>query len=85
MSEGGRLMSKAQSAPKRGVSVTTADEAEHREKTLGSGARDHGRDLRFLMGNGSIDHRPQPEGGIGSDNGLVNAGESRWKWKSMEE
>jgi hypothetical protein len=85
MSAVGRLMSKAQSAPKRGVSVTTADEAEHREKTLRSGPRNPAPCLRFLMGNGSIDHRPQPEGGIGSGNGLVHAGESRSKWKPMEE
>lgn len=32
------------------------------------------------MSNGSIGHRPKPEGGIGSDNELVNPGESRWKW-----
>jgi hypothetical protein len=37
------------------------------------------------MGNKSIDHRLKAEGGIGNNNKLVNLGERRWKWKSMED
>lgn len=85
MSDVAKLMTNAQSMPKGGISVTTADEAEYKHKAFESGARNPAPYLRFLMGNGSIDHRPKSEGGIGNDNELVNPGESRWKWKSMED
>jgi hypothetical protein len=85
LSEVAKLMMNAQSIPKSTISVTTVDESEYKRKTLESGAQNPAPYLRFLMGNGSIDHRSKAEGGIGNDNELVNPGERRWKWKSMED
>jgi hypothetical protein len=83
MSEVAKLMMDAQNMPKNEISVKTIDAVEYRRKTIESAARDLAGYLRFLIGNGSIDHRSKAEGGIGNDNELVNPGGTRWKWKSM--
>jgi len=82
-SEVAKLMVDAQNMPRSEISVKTIDAAEYRCKTMESGARDPAGYVRFLIGNGSIDHRSKAEGGIGDDNELVNPGGTRWKWKSM--
>ena len=73
----------AQNMPRSEISVKTIDATEYRRKTIESGERDPAGYLRFLIGNGSIDHCSKVEGGIGNDNELVNPGGARWKWKSM--
>ena len=84
ISEVAELMN-AHSTPKGEISATIVDEAEYKRKTFESGAQNPAPYLRFLMGDGSIDHRSKAEGGIGSDNDLVNPGERRWKWKTMQD
>ena len=63
--------------------METVDAAEYRRKPMESGPKDPADYLRFLIGNGSIDHRSKAEGGIGDDNELANLGGTRWKWKPM--
>lgn len=38
--------------------------------------------LRFLMGEGKINH---DKDGLGNDNEVVNPGEKNWKWKTLED
>lgn len=38
------------------------------------------RNLRFLMGEGKIDHS---ETGLGNDRELINPGEKKWRWKGV--
>ena len=69
--------------PSSEISVKTIDAAEYRRKTMELGARDPAGYLRFLIGNGSIDHHSKAEGGIRNDNELVKPGGTGWEWKSM--
>ena len=75
----------AQSTPKGDISATTIDETAYKRKTFDSGHQNPAPYLRFLMGDGSIDHRSKAHGGIGNDNELVNPGEKRWRWKTMKD
>jgi nucleoside-diphosphate-sugar epimerase len=46
------------------------------------GTEDPSKYLRFLMGEGKIEHTKE---GLGNDNGIVNPGETVWKWKTMRD
>lgn len=53
---------------------------EYKAKTTAKESWDPAAYLRFLMGDGSINHTAA---GLGNDNELVNPGQRLWKWKTM--
>lgn len=62
------------------IVVSQVDLKEFKEKTLGAETVGAGACLRFLQGEGKIDHS---EAGLGNHNELVNPGESKWKWSKV--
>ena len=41
--------------------------------------------LRFVMGDGRDDYRPESEGGHGNDNEVVNPGQKYFAWKTVKD
>lgn len=74
-----RIMEDAGSDP---IRIEEVDLARYKETVIREGTTDPSKYLRFLMGEGKINHTQQ---GLGNDNELVNPGERLWKWKSMKE
>ncbi|KAB8258568.1 hypothetical protein BDV32DRAFT_159864 [Aspergillus pseudonomiae] len=64
------------------IEVTQAALGEYKERVTSVVGSDPAAYLRFLMGEGKINHSPA---GLGCDNDLVNPEERVWKWKSLEE
>lgn len=64
------------------IEVTSIDYDEYRKKTIEEGSLYPAKYLRFLMGDGRLDHS---DTGLGNKNELVNPGGKSWKWKTMEE
>jgi hypothetical protein len=65
------------------IEIKERDLGNWKEETLREGTSDPSKYLRFLMGEGKIDHRA--DGGLGCDNEVVNPGETVWKWKTMRD
>jgi hypothetical protein len=66
----------------RGVDVEELPLAEFKKTVLEEGTSDPSKYLRFLMGEGKIEHTREA---LGNDNELVNPNETLWKWKTMED
>ena len=64
------------------IKVVEKGLAASREQELKSPRPDPSGCLRFLMGEGKINHSANA---MGCDNELVNQNESRWKWKTLAE
>lgn len=64
------------------VQIKEVDLASYKEAVLKEGTADPSKYLRFLMGEGNINHTAE---GLGNDNELVNPGGKLWNWKSMKE
>ena len=64
------------------IEVTSVDLDSFREKTLKVPGTDPAKALRFLMGEGSINHSNE-KGGRGNDNVLVSTGSQAWTWKTL--
>lgn len=69
------------------IELRSVNLEEFRSKALGRDYQDRGPIvcLRFLMGDGRIDYRPQIDGGLGNDNELVNPGQKQFIWKSISD
>lgn len=65
------------------IEINELDLKEFKEKAVTQATSDPAPCLRFLMGEGKIDHTVP--GGLGNNNAVVNPGENLWKWKSMME
>ncbi|KAB8078741.1 hypothetical protein BDV29DRAFT_129360 [Aspergillus leporis] len=64
------------------IDVREIELREYKERVTGVLSSDPAAYLRFLMGEGKINHS---FGGLGCDNELVNPGQRVWKWKSFVE
>lgn len=62
------------------IHIMEVDLGNFKKTTLGGATKDPSRYLRFLMGEGNINHTAE---GLGNDNDIVNPGETIWKWKKM--
>lgn len=75
-----RLASIMQDAGSGVIEISELDLASYKAETVKQGTADPSQYLRFLMGEGKINHTAE---GMGNDNELVNPNESNWKWKTM--
>ncbi|KAE8167566.1 hypothetical protein BDV40DRAFT_312775 [Aspergillus tamarii] len=64
------------------IEVTEVALGEYKDKVTKVVGSDPASYLRFLIGEGKINHSPA---GLGCDNEVVNSGERVWKWKSLGE
>lgn len=62
------------------VKVTQISLPEYKSAVLAEGKTTPEKFLRFLMGEGKINHE---SGGLGNGNELVNPGGRSWQWKTM--
>ncbi|KAJ9663615.1 hypothetical protein H2201_005576 [Coniosporium apollinis] len=63
------------------IEVTEVDLEAFKKRTVEEGGtEDPSQYLRFLMGEGKVDHS---DGGIGCDNELINPGERYWRWRTV--
>ncbi|KAE8375281.1 hypothetical protein BDV26DRAFT_20067 [Aspergillus bertholletiae] len=79
ISEVAKLMEREGGGP---IEVTEVALGEYKKRATEVVGSDPAAYLRFLMGEGKINHSPA---GLGCDNELVNPGGGVWKWKSLEE
>ncbi|PLB54077.1 isoflavone reductase family protein [Aspergillus steynii IBT 23096] len=62
------------------VEVTEVELQRYKDETTAEASWDPAAYLRFLMGEGRINHTSK---GLGNANELVNPGEKLWEWKSL--
>ncbi|ETN37018.1 uncharacterized protein HMPREF1541_08006 [Cyphellophora europaea CBS 101466] len=62
------------------VKINELDLEKWKKATIEEGTADPSKYLRFLMGEGRINHTQE---GLGNDNEIVNPGQTLWKWKTM--
>lgn len=74
------IMESAGSSP---IDIRTIDLETYKKETLQEGTSDPSKYLRFLMGEGMINHTATNEG-LGNDNELVNPNGQAWTWKTMQ-
>lgn len=74
-----KIMEEAGSDP---IEIREIDLQEYKQGVIEEGTTDPSKYLRFLMGEGKINHTKQA---MGNDNDLVNPGEKFWRWKEMKE
>jgi hypothetical protein len=74
-----KAMEKAGTGP---IKVESLDLKEFKDKLMKEPSPTPGPYLRFLMGEGRINHS---KNGLGNDNDLVNKGESKWKWTRLSQ
>ena len=72
-----KIMESAGSAK---IEISEIDLADYKQKALGGEVSDPSGALRFLMGEGKINHTAD---GLGNDDDVVNPNEEIWKWKTM--
>ena len=73
-----RTMEAAGSSP---IEIREIDLPSYKEAVIQEGTTDPSKYLRFLMGEGKINHTAE---GLGNDNELVNPGGKVWEWKAMK-
>lgn len=73
----GAAMENAGSSP---IQIKEVDLDDFKQKTLAEGTHDPSKYLRFLMGEGKIDHTMA---GLKNDNEFVNPGQHNWRWKTV--
>jgi len=64
------------------IQIKESDLNDFKQKTLAEGTHDPSKYLRFLMGEGKIDHTMS---GLKNDNELVNPSQRNWRWKTVAE
>lgn len=64
------------------IEVTEQPFSEYHDTTISEQSPDPAPYIRFLMGEGKINHT---ESGLGCENDIVNSGGKFWKWKTMED
>lgn len=74
-----KVMEEAGSDP---IEIREVDLQKYKKGVIDEGTTDPSKYLRFLMGEGKVNHTAK---GMGNDDELVNPGESVWKWKTMKE
>ncbi|KAK5084726.1 hypothetical protein LTR05_005804 [Lithohypha guttulata] len=74
-----QVMEKAGSSS---IRIIELDLPEFKRRTLNTETSDPSQHIRFLMGEGRVDHS---ENRFGNDNQLVNKDESIWKWMTMKQ
>ena len=62
------------------IQITEIDLDGFKQKAVAEGTQDPAKCLRFLMGEGKIDHTMT---GLGNDNELVNPSQRNWSWKTV--
>jgi hypothetical protein len=62
------------------IDVSQIDLLGYKKEVLREPTKDPAPYLRFLMGEGNINHTAQ---GLGSDNDLTNPEEKNWRWKKV--
>ena len=69
------------------IELRSVELDSYRSRALNRAYEDRGAIvcLRFLMGDGRIDYRSKKEGGLGSDNEVVNSGERQFVWKTVQD
>lgn len=80
--------SKAMSVAGAGdIELKSVDLDDYRNKALARPYGDRGavECLRFLMGDGRIDYRPESEGGLGNGNEVVNPGQKTFSWITVQD
>lgn len=73
----GAAMENAGSSP---IQIKEIDLNDFKQKAVAEGTQDPAKCLRFLMGEGKIDHTMS---GWGDDNELVNPNHQNWIWKTV--
>ena len=73
----GAAMENAGSSP---IQIKEIDLDDFKKKAVAEGTQDPAKCLRFLMGEGKIDHTMS---GLGNDNELVNPDQQNWTWKTV--
>lgn len=71
-----------ESASKSSIQYKELDLEQYKKETLAEGTTDPSKYLRFLMGEGKINHTVS---GQGNGNELVNPGQRHWRWKTMKQ
>ncbi|KAJ5871497.1 uncharacterized protein N7529_003850 [Penicillium soppii] len=79
ISEIASIMQAAGAGP---IEVAEIPYGAYKAKTTAESSWDPAAYLRFLMGDGSINHSAA---GLGNDNDLVNPGQRLWRWKTLED
>lgn len=64
------------------IEVRELDLQKFKSEVIAEGTEDPSKYLRFLMGEGKINHTAA---GLGNDNEIVNPSETLWKWKTMKD
>lgn len=64
------------------IEIRELDLSEYKAKAVHKPTPDPAQCLRFLMGEGKINHTAK---GLGNDNDLVDPGQKTWKWKTLTE
>lgn len=64
------------------IKVTTVPLEPYKASVIKEGSDHLDRYMRFLMGEGKIDHSAK---GLGSSNEFINPEQKYWKWKNMED
>ena len=62
------------------IQIKEIDLDDFKQKAVAEGTQDPAKCLRFLMGEGKIDHTMS---GLGNDNELVNPSQRNWQWKTV--
>ncbi|KAF9887640.1 hypothetical protein FE257_009733 [Aspergillus nanangensis] len=62
------------------IEVTELELKKYKDETTLRLSKDPAAFLRFLMGEGNINHT---QGGLGNDNDLVNRDQHLWKWETL--
>ncbi|KAJ9627284.1 hypothetical protein H2203_003746 [Taxawa tesnikishii (nom. ined.)] len=65
------------------IGVEEVELQPYKERFVKSGEKKPSHYLRFLMGEGKIDH--SGNGMLSNENDVVNPGETKWKWKTMKD
>lgn len=65
-----------------GIEVRELGLQKFKGEVIAEGTEDPSKYLRFLMGEGKINHTAA---GLGNDNEIVNPSETLWKWKTMSD
>ena len=73
----GAAMENAGSSP---IQIKEIDLSDFKQKTLAEGTHDPSKYLRFVMGEGKIDHTMS---GLNNDNEFVNPSQRNWCWKTV--
>ena len=64
------------------IEIEERDLEKWKTGAIEEGTSDPSKYLRFLMGEGNIEHQQRA---LGNDNEIVNPGQTLWKWRTMKD